>query len=118
MAIFRGIAFILSDGQSISIFNDTFRLIGVGRVLGLPRADLGADPGRRQASGSSCTDRIVGRNLYAIGGNPVVARLSGININRYRVGIYVMSGAVAGIAWHPAGRSDGLRAARVGLAGA
>ncbi len=36
MAIFRGIAFILSDGQSISIFDNTFRWIGVGRVLGLP----------------------------------------------------------------------------------
>ena len=31
MAIFRGIAFIISDGQSIAIFNDTFRFIGIGR---------------------------------------------------------------------------------------
>jgi ribose transport system permease protein/L-arabinose transport system permease protein len=26
---------------------------------------------------------IPGRNLYAIGGNPIVARLSGMNLNRY-----------------------------------
>ena len=32
MAIFRGIAFILSNGQSISIFNDAFRWIGTGRT--------------------------------------------------------------------------------------
>ena len=36
MAIFRGIAFIISNGQSISIFSDTFRLIGIGRFLGIP----------------------------------------------------------------------------------
>jgi ribose transport system permease protein/L-arabinose transport system permease protein len=36
--------------------------------------------------------------LYAIGGNPVVARLSGMNLNAYRVSMYVLSGAVAGIA--------------------
>ena len=36
MAIFRGIAFIMSDGQSIAIFSDTFRFIGIGRILGLP----------------------------------------------------------------------------------
>ena len=36
MAIFRGIAFIMSDGQSIAIFSETFRFIGIGRILGLP----------------------------------------------------------------------------------
>jgi ribose transport system permease protein/L-arabinose transport system permease protein len=41
---------------------------------------------------------IVGRNIYALGGNPIVARFSGININRYRVGIYIMSGVAAGLA--------------------
>ena len=41
---------------------------------------------------------IVGRNVYALGGNPVVARFSGINVNRYRVGIYIMSGVAAGLA--------------------
>ena len=40
---------------------------------------------------------IAGRNIYAIGGNPVVARFSGINVNRYRVGIYIMSGFAAGL---------------------
>ncbi|MEM8663743.1 MAG: ABC transporter permease, partial [Pseudomonadota bacterium] len=41
---------------------------------------------------------IVGRNVYALGGNPVVARFSGIAVNRYRVGIYVISGMAAGLA--------------------
>jgi L-arabinose transport system permease protein len=97
MAIFRGFAFILSDGQSISIFSDTFRFIGIGRILGLPFPIWVL---------ITCgilfqlflAKSIVGRNVYALGGNPVVARFSGINVNRYRVGIYIMSGVVAGLA--------------------
>lgn len=96
MAIFRGVAFILSDGQSISIFDGTFRWIGVGRVLGLPVpvwilifVAIGFWIFLHKS--------IPGRNLYAIGGNPVVARLSGMNLNRYRISMYVLSGAVAGI---------------------
>ncbi|MES0029732.1 ABC transporter permease [Mesorhizobium sp. M0040] len=97
MAIFRGIAFIMSDGQSIAIFSDTFRFIGIGRILGLPLLIwillLTAIVFHLFLARS-----IVGRNIYALGGNPVVARFSGININRYRVGIYIMSGVAAGLA--------------------
>ncbi|MGX5831147.1 ABC transporter permease [Mesorhizobium sp. 43Arga] len=97
MAIFRGIAFIMSDGQSIAIFSDTFRFIGIGRILGLPLLVwilvLTAIVFHLFLARS-----IVGRNIYALGGNPVVARFSGININRYRVGIYIMSGVAAGLA--------------------
>ena len=41
---------------------------------------------------------VVGRNIYAMGGNPTVARLAGIPIRRYQIGIYVMSGLSAGLA--------------------
>ncbi len=97
MAIFRGIAFILSDGQSISIFDNTFRWIGIGRVLGLP-VPIWVLIIVAVAFWVFLHRSIPGRNLYAIGGNPVVARLSGMNLNAYRVSMYVLSGAVAGIA--------------------
>jgi D-xylose transport system permease protein len=41
---------------------------------------------------------VVGRRLYAVGGNPEAARLSGINTHGYRVGAFVLSGAAAGFA--------------------
>jgi len=97
MAIFRGFAFILSDGQSISIFDNTFRWIGVGRVFGLP-VPIWVLIFVAIAFWVFLHRSIPGRNLYAIGGNPVVARLSGMNLNAYRVSVYVLSGAVAGIA--------------------
>ena len=40
----------------------------------------------------------VGRRLYAVGGNPEAARLSGINVNRYKLAAFVLCSATAGLA--------------------
>lgn len=39
---------------------------------------------------------VIGRNIYAVGGNPEAARLSGINVDRYRMGAFMFSGLVSG----------------------
>jgi D-xylose transport system permease protein len=41
---------------------------------------------------------VIGRRLYAVGGNPEAARLSGVNVHAYRVGAFILSGAAAGFA--------------------
>jgi len=41
---------------------------------------------------------VLGRNLYATGGNPEVARLVGINITWYKIGAFMTVGALAAIA--------------------
>ena len=61
---------------------------------------------------------VAGRNIYAIGGNPVVARLAGLNNRAYQIGVYMLSGATAGLAGmllaartgsgQPVSGSDGL----------
>jgi ribose/xylose/arabinose/galactoside ABC-type transport system permease subunit len=38
-----------------------------------------------------------GRAIYAIGGNAVAARLAGISLTRVRIGMYMLSGSVAGL---------------------
>jgi ribose transport system permease protein len=38
---------------------------------------------------------VVGRNLYAVGGNAEAARLSGIDVDRYKMSAFVLNGAVA-----------------------
>lgn len=40
----------------------------------------------------------VGRRVYAVGGNPEAARLSGINVIRYRLAAFVLCSAAAGFA--------------------
>lgn len=39
-----------------------------------------------------------GRRLYAIGNNPVAARFSGVAVDRYRLALFVLTGAMAGLA--------------------
>lgn len=41
---------------------------------------------------------VVGRNMYATGGNPEVARLVGINTSLYKIGAFVTVGALAAVA--------------------
>lgn len=38
---------------------------------------------------------VPGRTMYAVGGNPVVARLSGVRVERYKMGAFVLSGTLA-----------------------
>jgi rhamnose transport system permease protein len=39
-----------------------------------------------------------GRRIYAIGNNPVAARFSGIAVDRYRFALFMLTGAMAGLA--------------------
>jgi len=40
----------------------------------------------------------VGRRIYAIGNNPDAARFSGIAVDRYRLALFMLTGAMAGVA--------------------
>ena len=40
----------------------------------------------------------VGRKIYAIGGNETAARLAGVNINKYVLGVYALTGVFAAVA--------------------
>ena len=41
---------------------------------------------------------VLGRNMYATGGNPEVARLVGINTNVYKIGAFMLIGVLAAVA--------------------
>jgi len=97
MAAFRGVAFILSNGQSISIFDPTFRFIGSGKLLGL-QVTIEVLLLVVLAFFVLMRFTVIGRNIYAIGGNPLVARLAGLNNRAYQIGVYILSGVAAGLA--------------------
>jgi rhamnose transport system permease protein len=40
----------------------------------------------------------IGRRIYAIGGNPDVARYAGVRVGRIRLGLFVLSGVVSALA--------------------
>ena len=97
MAAFRGVAFIISNGQSISIFAPAFRFIGAGRLLGL-QVTIEVLIVVVALFFALMRYTVIGRNIYAIGGNPVVARLAGLDVRRYQIGVYVLSGIASGLA--------------------
>jgi ribose transport system permease protein len=56
----------------------------------------------------------VGRRMYATGGNPRAARLTGIRTNRYIVSAFLVSGLIAGIAGIMLGSSLGTASPNTG----
>ncbi len=100
MWIFRGIAFVASKAESILVPNS---LIGVAKnSLGL-RAEIYPVPMLVMLVITILGEvyllkTVMGRNVYAVGGNPEAARYCGLNTNRTLIGVYVIAGLTAGIA--------------------
>jgi ribose/xylose/arabinose/galactoside ABC-type transport system permease subunit len=97
MLVASGLAYILADGQSINQVPDRFIWLGRGADLPyLPNAVLlmlvlygfaHVLMGRT----------VLGRHIYAVGGNPEAARLSGVPVRRVLRTAYVISGTLAGL---------------------
>ncbi|MBV8481756.1 MAG: ABC transporter permease [Verrucomicrobia bacterium] len=99
MAIYRGIAFVLTNGQSIGGFPQGFRDFVRQGVIG----DLSLVPLIVMilvcVVGAIFLSRmVVGRQVYAIGGNEVASRYSGIRVARTKLLVYIIGGGTAGIA--------------------
>lgn len=97
LAIFQGVAYIVSNGKAIGVLNTQFNWIGAGRIAGMPVTVIVFFViAVLMIFFMRATD--IGRNIYAIGGNANAARLAGIRIERYRVGVYALTGIICGIA--------------------
>jgi ribose transport system permease protein len=103
MTIFRGIAFIVTNGQSVGSFPAAFRAL-----VRWPGAD---DSGGNELSLTPLIVMIVvtivgavflrrlaaGRRVYAVGGNELASRYSGIRVERVKFGVFVIAGLAAGV---------------------
>lgn len=98
MSIARGMANILTDGRQVVGFPEWFTNFSTERYFGVLTITMGIFIILTIVAAIYLKYRANGRNLYAIGGNAEVARLSGINVNRQTVIVYVVSGLLAGIA--------------------
>lgn len=99
MTIFRGLTLVITDGNPITNLGDSylFQLFGKGYFIGIPVPAV--------------TMIIVfvilliilqkttfGRHTYAIGGNEVAAKISGIKVNKIKILIYGISGVMSALA--------------------
>jgi ribose transport system permease protein len=97
LGIGRGMSLAITEGRPIPIRVDEFVVYGQGYLLGVPNLILialltilvGDFLMRRSA---------LFRQIYYVGGNEEAARLSGINVDRVKLGVYTLSGLLAGLA--------------------
>ncbi len=97
LSIAKGVAYLIQVGTLIEISNRNFLWIFTGTPLGIPNSVFIA-LAVMLISAFVMKYTTFGRQLYAIGGNPEAARLSGLPVNRNLVLAYVISGLLAGLA--------------------
>ncbi len=99
MSIFRGIAFVITNGQSVGefpkILRDLVRWEVGDSIYPVPPIIMVLVA---IAGGIYLSRMAAGRRIYAIGGNELASGYSGINVNRVKLSVYVFSGLSAGIA--------------------
>src|ERR1700736_1885649 len=95
--VLNGLSYWYMAGETLHGFPAGFRQIGSGYLFGLPipvyllLVFL--------AIGTLFAQRTIwGQEIYAIGANPVAARLSGIPVARRLLLVYTLSGTMAGLA--------------------
>jgi ribose transport system permease protein len=94
----RGLALIFGNNTSVGVSTDSgFTYLGQGDFLGLPIPAvimivaylIGAVVLNHSA---------YGRHILAVGGNEEAARLMGLPVERIKIAVYTLSGALAGLA--------------------
>lgn len=95
-SIFRGLAYIICDGKSISVTNSSFLKIGITSIFGIPLPVIifllviivfGVILARTR----------FGRSVYMIGGNSVAARLAGIQGKKNTTLLFILSSMLAAL---------------------
>lgn len=100
MAIYRGIVFVLSEGQTVGGLPDSlqkgffkadpggFGIYPVPTLIMIAVALVGM---------FILTQTVFGRRVYAVGGNETAARYAGIPVGRIKITVYAVTGALAGL---------------------
>lgn len=99
----RGVALLFSDGRTFPNLggnpeygSDTFKLIGAGNLLGIPVA-IWILVVVAIIAAYVATRTPLGRHIYAVGGNERGAALSGVNVDRVKMFVYMFSGLCAAL---------------------
>jgi ribose transport system permease protein len=97
MVLFSGLAYVLTNNVTIQGENPDFRLIAESSFLGVPLI-IYISIIISIVFGFILKRTSFGRNIYACGGNINSARYAGINTDKLRIIIYVLIGALSGLA--------------------
>lgn len=96
----RGMANVITGGEQILGYPNWFMMLSYKKYFGIFTVTSLIFLIFIGVTGFFLAKTKNGRNIYAVGGSEDVARLSGINVNKYKLLVYIISGfmsAVAGI---------------------
>jgi ribose/xylose/arabinose/galactoside ABC-type transport system permease subunit len=96
LTIARGMTLVYTDGRPITGLPDEFVWLGAGELFRFPVPVI-LMALVFVASYVILTQTVLGRYVYAIGGNEEAARLSGVNVGAYKTLAYVISGLLAAV---------------------
>ncbi len=98
MTYLFGVAMLVSNGDQITIMQpEPFLAIGIGKFLGVP-LPIYIMVVMIVASHILLKKTVFGRQVIAVGANEVAAKLSGVNPDRIRIIVYVISAVSASVA--------------------
>ncbi|SHE24839.1 ABC transporter permease [Actinomyces glycerinitolerans] len=96
MSIFQGLAYVVTDGLPVYNIPKPFVMILNSRVMGIPTS---------VAAVAICAilcwfllrRTVFGQNVIATGGSEETAWLSGVNVARVKIWVYVLAGTLSGL---------------------
>jgi ribose/xylose/arabinose/galactoside ABC-type transport system permease subunit len=94
MTIGRGLALILSKGRPISNLSDSFNFIGGGNIFGIPFPIIILIVAFIVCA-VILNKTVLGRYMYAVGGNEPAARASGIRVGNVKMWVYTICGILS-----------------------
>lgn len=97
MTVARGLALVYTNGRPVINLSDSYNAIGGGAVAGIPYSALIFLSVVLSGIFILHLTRF-GRYVYAVGGNELAAKVSGVNTDRILIGVYALAGALAGVA--------------------
>ncbi len=97
LTIARGLTLVYTDGRPISDLGAAFSWLGTGDAAGIPVPAI-ITLLVFAAATIMLTQMVVGRYIYAIGGNEEATRLSGVGVRRYKILVYAISVFLSAVA--------------------
>ena len=100
LLIFRGAAWLVSDGRTLAPLAEGYVRIGggpAGSIAGVPLPVLVLAAAALGVHVLATRTRF-GRHVFAIGGSPLAAELAGIDVRGVTLRAFALSGALAGVA--------------------
>ncbi|HEV2581357.1 MAG TPA: ABC transporter permease [Ktedonobacteraceae bacterium] len=97
LILLHGIQVGIVNGRTIYFLPDTFTYLGSQYLLGIP-VSVWITGAIFLVAALFLRYHRVGRAIYAIGGNTEAARAAGIQVDRIRIGVFIVAGLLAALA--------------------